>query len=266
MKMRRTLLTAGVFALLAMIYVPTPRERGLHSAGYRFVFSQGDTSIAFFQLLVNVAFAALLGAVLATIVARMSRRALYVAVGCIAVVALGIGVFAFSEASASRALSDEELAKEQLAEHHSDAAKSNWQNAARNWRLALRFDQATRVEKKLKEWEGRAFLDEIAGPAQGSPTQDWRSDPVVDLSGLPNQTPAQAPVASGQRAPTPFPSRSAEHGPWEDFAAHGQPAPKSEKHISTHPKAEEPNVFDQFDSSTAVPIPRARPVRSPSPR
>jgi TctA family transporter len=65
-------LTAGVFALLAMIFVPTPRY------GYRFIFSQQDTSIAFFQLLANVAFAALLGAILAIIVAKMSKRTRWV--------------------------------------------------------------------------------------------------------------------------------------------------------------------------------------------
>jgi hypothetical protein len=36
MKQRRTLLTADVFAVLAMIYVPTPRH------GYRFIFSQEE--------------------------------------------------------------------------------------------------------------------------------------------------------------------------------------------------------------------------------
>ena len=49
MKVSRTLLTAGLFALLAMIYVPTP-AKPYHAAHYRFVFSQEDTSVAFFQL------------------------------------------------------------------------------------------------------------------------------------------------------------------------------------------------------------------------
>jgi len=66
-KLRRTLFVAGVFALLAMLFVPTPEQHG-HRAGYRWIFDRSDTSIAFFQLLVNVAFAALLGAILATIV------------------------------------------------------------------------------------------------------------------------------------------------------------------------------------------------------
>jgi len=74
MKIRRTLLTAGVFALLAMIYVPTP-AKPYHAAHYRFVFSQDDTSVAFFQLLVNVVFAALLGAILAAIIPKLPRWA-----------------------------------------------------------------------------------------------------------------------------------------------------------------------------------------------
>jgi hypothetical protein len=255
MKVSRTLLTAGVFALLAMIYVPTP-AKPYHAAHYRFVFSQDDTSVAFFQLLVNVVFAALLGAILAAIIPKLPRWAWRWITGIALIAFLIMGALAwrnFTAAAADRARFDEEFADSQLAYHYPDAAKFTLRNAARNWRLALRFDEATRVENRIKE-------------LQQHPAQDWHNDPVVDLSGLPHQAPAQAPVASGQRAPTPFPSRSAEHGPWEDFAAQGQPAPTPEKHISTHPKAGEPNVFDQFDSSAAVPIPRARPVRSPSPR
>src|SRR5439155_10664856 len=55
-------------ALLAMAYVPTPHQ------GYRLIFSEKDTSIAFFQLLVNVAFAALLGAIIANLRWRRRRQ------------------------------------------------------------------------------------------------------------------------------------------------------------------------------------------------
>jgi hypothetical protein len=84
-RLRRTLLFAGVFALLAMLFVPEPTRSG---GGYRPFFAGSD--IAFFQLLVNVAFAALAGA----IVANLSKRALYVIGACIAIVAVGVGVFA----------------------------------------------------------------------------------------------------------------------------------------------------------------------------
>jgi hypothetical protein len=226
-----------------MIYIPTPHR------GYRLIFSLDDTSVAFFQLLVNVVFAALLGAILATIIPKLPWWAWRWITGIAVIALLCIGGVAwrnFTAAAADRARFDEGFADSQLAYHYPDAAKFTLRNAALNWRLASRFDEAARVENRIKGLQKDA-------------AQDWRSDPVVDLSGLPDQ-------ASGQRTPTPFPSRSAEHRPWEDFAAQGQPAPTPEKHISTHPKEEEPNVFDQFDSSTAVPIPRARPVRSPSPR
>jgi hypothetical protein len=80
----RTLLVAGVFALLAMVFVP-------NSDGYyRLIFDTSEgTSIALVQLLVNVGFAALAGA----IVANLSKHALYVIGPCIVLVAVGLGVF-----------------------------------------------------------------------------------------------------------------------------------------------------------------------------
>jgi MFS family permease len=126
--MRRTLMTAAVFALLAMIYVPTPHR------GYRLIFSSDDTSIAFFQLLVNVVFAALLGAILATIVPKLPRWA-WRWITAIALIALCIMAAVawrnFMEAAVSQARSDEEFADEQLAQHYSDAAKFTLRNAAR---------------------------------------------------------------------------------------------------------------------------------------
>jgi len=216
--MRRTLLTAGVFALLAMIYVPTPRH------GYRFIFSQEDTSIAFFQLLVNVVFAALLGAILATITPKIVRGARELPrwawrwITGIAVIALlcigGVALRNFTAAAADRAQFDEMFADSQLAYHHPDAAKFTLRNAARNWRFALRFDEATRVENRIKglqqhTGQGFAWADEAPqapgqpgarpSPAIGSdfvpdtPTQaphDWKNDPVVI------EAPSQAPQAS----------------------------------------------------------------------
>ena len=105
MKIRRTLLTAGVFALLAMIYVPTP-AKPYHAAHYRFVFSQDDTSVAFFQLLVNVVFAALLGAILAAIIPKLPRWAWRWITGIAVIALLCIGGVAwrnFTAAAADRA-------------------------------------------------------------------------------------------------------------------------------------------------------------------
>jgi len=157
MKMSRTLLTSGVFALLAMIYVPTPHR------GYRLIFSSGDTSIAFFQLLVNIVFAALLGAILATIIPKLPWWAWRWITGIAVIALLFIGGVAwrnFTAAAADRARFDEEFADSQLAYHHPDAAKFTLRSAARNWRLAFRFDEAARVENRIKEL-------------------DWRNDPIV---------------------------------------------------------------------------------------
>jgi hypothetical protein len=188
-RLRRTLFTAGVFALLAMIYVPTPRERNVHSVGYRFIFSGEDTSIAFFQLLVNVVFAALLGAIMATIVQSTSKRAwkrmLWIALPVMAVCGLigGFGIWTTEWQKA--ALSDERYADQLLRRQHDvfDQAEMEtyFRKAAHNWRVALRFGEATRVENRIKE-------------LQRHPAQDWQNDPVVDLSGLLDQAPAQTPL------------------------------------------------------------------------
>jgi len=65
----------------------------------------------------------------------------------------------FTEAAADRARFDEEFADSQLACHYRDAAKFTLRNAARNWRFALRFDEATRVENRIKELEKHAAQD-----------------------------------------------------------------------------------------------------------
>jgi hypothetical protein len=204
-KMRRTLLTAGVFALLAMIYVPTPHR------GYRLIFSSGDTSIAFFQLLLNVAFAALLGAILATIIpkivtgVRRLPKWVWRGIGGIALIALfSIGAVAwwnFTEA----AQRDERYANELLQGRHDvfdqAVAEFYFRNAARNWRLALRFDEATRVENRIKD---------IRLPTWNETTFDPSTAVPVDSK------------------------------PWEDYAAQGQPVPTPKKYISTDPNAGEP--------------------------
>jgi hypothetical protein len=84
-RLARTLLVAGVFALLAMIYVPGPAPRPGWAAHYRFIFSQHETGIALFQLLVNVAFAATVGALAANIPKRFFtsfRRCFFVNARC----------------------------------------------------------------------------------------------------------------------------------------------------------------------------------------
>jgi hypothetical protein len=112
--MRRMLLTAGVFALLAMIYIPTPHR------GYRPIFSPDDTSVAFFQLVANVVFAALLGAILATFIPKLPWWAWRWITGIAVIALLCIGGVAwrnFTAVAADRARFDEEFADSQLAYH-----------------------------------------------------------------------------------------------------------------------------------------------------
>jgi hypothetical protein len=232
--MRRTLLTAGVFALLAMIYVPTPAQRFVHP-GYRFIFSSEDTSIAFFQLLLNVVFAGLLGAILATIMpkivtgVRRLPKWVWRGIGGIALIGLfSVGALAwwkFTEA----AQRDERYANELLRGRHDvfdqAVAEFHFRNAARNWRLALRFDEATRVENRIKglqqrPGQGFTWADEAPqAPGQPGPWEDFQ------------QAPAQAPQA-----------------PARNFGFVPDPSPTPKKHIS-------------FDPNSAEPIPRARPVK-----
>jgi hypothetical protein len=137
----RTLFIAGVFALLAMIYVPTPHR------GYRLIFSQGDTSIAFSQLLLNVGFAALLGAILA-----ISKRARW-ASGCIVLVAIacfvaaGIGKRAWLKAEAEERYADASFVPPYSA-NEIVRAQEHFRNAAVNWRLALQVEKAESAEAR----------------------------------------------------------------------------------------------------------------------
>jgi hypothetical protein len=163
--------TAGVFALFAMIYVPAPSQQHPFSrAHYRFIFSQDETGIAFFQLLVNVAFAALLGAILVTIVPkivtglrRLPKR-VWLGIGGLALIAVFIAAGVAWSNFTEPAQRDERYATELLRARHDvfdqAVAESYFLNAARNWRLALRFDEATRVENRIKELR-------------------WKNDPIV---------------------------------------------------------------------------------------
>jgi hypothetical protein len=102
--------------------------------------------------LLNVGFAALLGAILATMVAKMSKRALYVTAACIVVLAFGFAVFAFREAAIDRAQSDEKNAEELVVLYPRDTqiGLTKYRNAALNWRLALCPGEATRIETQLQ--------------------------------------------------------------------------------------------------------------------
>lgn len=75
------------------------------------------------------------------------------------------------------------------------AALECYRRSAESWRWAFRLDKETRIENRIKELQ------------QQRAAQDWRSDPVVDLSGLPDQpknSPAQTAQAPHGRAPDIF--------------------------------------------------------------
>jgi hypothetical protein len=144
---------------------------------------------------VNVGFAALLGAILAiilaklaTILAKVPKRALYATAACIAVVVLGVGVFSFCQAAAIRAQSDEKNAEELILwPGASQTMHLKFRNAATNWRLALRFSEATRVENRIKETE--------ASPPP-SPKKYISTDPTLGLTPKAEQF-QTSPYASG---------------------------------------------------------------------
>lgn len=180
-RLRRTLLTAGLFALIAMIYVPTPGhpaprhrfvpadERFVHP-GYRFIFSGEDTSIAFFQLLVNVAFAALLGAILANIRWRRQRR---------------------PRIEKPRQDSGQRLAGMLTASLAAVAI------LALIYVLAVTLGEGTRVENKVTEREQH--------PVRKAKRADI-FDKIAAKREEPRQPPVQAPQMSGQSTPAPSPS------------------------------------------------------------
>src|SRR4029453_14402410 len=160
-RLKRTLLFAGVFALLAMTFVPEPMyDHGRAvGGGYRFIFDRSNTSVAFFQLVVNVAFAALLGAIIANLrVIAAAKRALRVIAAwkrviatCIALALIGLGLFVVLH-SAERAKADEENAKSVMQSFYDyDYVISKLRNAAFNWRLALQFEKAELAEARASK-------------------------------------------------------------------------------------------------------------------
>ena len=179
--MKRTLLTAGIFALLSMVYVPKAHY------GYRLIFSQEDTSVALFQLMLNVGFAALLGAILATIAQklpqRMRRR---IAVGAVIAI-VSLSAFVWVTSAIRRARHDEESARyflyslsvdaeeksrepaDQYSLHsdprtarlreaadYCDTAATYFGNAAKNYRLIFLSAAADRAEQEATKADQRA--------------------------------------------------------------------------------------------------------------
>ena len=148
--LRRTLVVAGALALLAMVYVPMPMDHG-HGGGYRLIFDEHNTGVAFFQLLLNVVFAALAGAILV----NLSKR-VFVAIGVCFVIAVAVmGETARVQYYWMRAQGCEGDAEGWLSRVNYQPpneaalrAKEGFLNAASNWRLAWQFEKAKLAEAR----------------------------------------------------------------------------------------------------------------------
>jgi hypothetical protein len=139
--MKKTLIFAAIFALLAMIYVPKAMHTYQGSnvgGGYRFIFDQRNTSVAFFQLLVNVIFASGLGALLAQVPKR------FLIAGA-AVLLVYVGITSITAMICNDNGND--LVKQRK---YTEAAQA-YHRAAIWWRAALRPDQA-REDDAYSSW------------------------------------------------------------------------------------------------------------------
>jgi hypothetical protein len=195
--LRRTLIFAGVFALLTMLVIPTPTPtRGYGNGGYRFIFDPEHTGVAFFQLLVNVVFAAGVGALLAqvpmrAILAKCSVRGVVVTIMTAVVITAVVATVIVSNMSREeyrrKAEADEREARNALnvANTNDDyfpyltAAKiaevrianrnhASWfyRKAAENWRNAVEWERAKQAEalaKKVKEPGALPSYEELVG-------------------------------------------------------------------------------------------------------
>jgi hypothetical protein len=178
-------LGAAIGALLAMSMVPyvTRGRAGYH--GYLPIYEIGgkaDVNVA--QLVLNVSFAALAGA----LAANLPRRAVYLIAACLSVAAIATGIVAvvrISEASVvraqqsavARAYSDERYADQllrfarfqsPLQQEDVKKAKLYLLHAAENWNIAGNTAEEQRVRAKERN--------------------------IIDLSGLPDQSPTPAPA------------------------------------------------------------------------
>jgi hypothetical protein len=222
----RTLLVASVFALLAMICVPTPNFHGRHyGGGYRLIFDPSNTSVAFFQLLVNVAFAALLGAILANVLPKIPRRfwqwTWRVAVA-VSILFGGLCLFYFEDAAKARAKSDRDYASEcwatskrcenwsenapllasrraqltqvdylRYAADSSHQAAQYWRNAATNYRLCNNTASALEVEQLAKTADERTV--ELERRRNEAGKKVWAQFPDQPIKrALPVATPSPA--------------------------------------------------------------------------
>ena len=115
-----------------MIYVPKAMHTYQGSnvgGGYRFIFDQRNTSVAFFQLLVNVLFASGLGALLV----QVPKRFLIIGAMTVAV---------YVAVTSVTAVICNDRGNDLIRQHKYAEAAQAYHQAAIWWRAALRPDQA----------------------------------------------------------------------------------------------------------------------------
>jgi hypothetical protein len=109
---------------------------------------------------------------------------------------LGVGVFAFCQAAAIRAQSDEKNGEDLLVLYPKDLewTLTKFRNAATNWRLALRFDEAARVENRIKgldKFDPDAYLAEKE--KENANRSAVKKLPSADFGFVPDSTPLPSP-------------------------------------------------------------------------
>ena len=120
----------------------------------------------------------------------------------------------------------------------SEVMYARFRDAATNWRLALRFDQATRVEAKANEVAKMSEADRYR-VNRGAALEDlWKKDPIVSSSAnpfgdlIPTPSPTARirkalPVETAERPTydskgwTEESTHSAEIGPWLKYSPTG---------------------------------------------
>lgn len=168
-RLRRTLFFAGVFALLAMIYVPAPAPRPGWAAHYRFIFSQHETGIAFFQLLVNVVFAAIIGALAANLSRRIVLWAARIVVVIAIILAASLGFDAFQYQMKTGAEREAGIANGAIINGKFDVAKEHLVKASNYWWWKGWWDGGRKAREHAADeaWMKKAFQEASVAAAQG---------------------------------------------------------------------------------------------------
>lgn len=186
-RLNRTLWGAAIGALVAMFFVPVVKYSGYgrtlaerRVGGYYelLIARSGNTDIDVSQLVLNVVFASLVGAVSA----RMSKRAWLWIGGTAALLAIAAGIIIIvriRQDAVVHAESDERYADKLLrhatTERDITAAKQYLLNAAKNWRIAGNKTKEESVKAREKNFRLPTWDDvvEWEEPVSRKPVPSW---------------------------------------------------------------------------------------------